>query len=80
MSDARPTTHDVLGYSRLKSSAMLEFSYDHGKFLHRIAQDGTMELVCLTCFVTVSRIYGNFALTADELNQIEGTHVCELTR
>ena len=59
---------------------MLEFSYDHGKFLHRIAQDGTVELVCLTCYVTVSRIYENFVLTADELSQLEAAHVCELSR
>ena len=50
------------------------------KFAHRLADNGTVESVCQKCFVTVSRTWGNFSLTAEELHQIESAHVCDQKR
>ena len=47
------------------------------KFHHRIDKDGTVQSVCMKCFVTVSRTWGNVALTVEELCKIEAAHVCE---
>ena len=55
----------------------MDFTYDDGTFLHRIANDGTIESICSTCFVTVSRTWGHFKLTTGELSEIEAAHVCD---
>ena len=55
----------------------MDFTYDHGKFLHRIASNGTLESVCSICFVNVSRTWGNFTLTPEELNEAEVAHICD---
>ena len=55
----------------------MEFTYNHGEFLRRITSDGTLESVCSTCFVTVSRTCGNFKLTTEELNKVEAAHICD---
>ena len=64
----------------LSAPYFVDFTYEHGKFLHRVTDDGTLESVCTTCFLTVSRTWGNFKLTEDELNVIEASHVCDQRR
>jgi hypothetical protein len=46
-------------------------------FMHRPLDNGSVESICMNCFLTISRTWGNFKLTADELNVIESAHVCD---
>jgi len=50
------------------------------RFTHRPLDNGSVESICMNCLLTISRTWGNFKLTAEELNEIEAAHVCEPKR
>jgi hypothetical protein len=47
------------------------------RFMHRPLDNGSVESICMNCFLTISRTWGSFKVTADELNEIECAHVCD---
>jgi hypothetical protein len=49
-------------------------------FSHRILDDGSVESICMNCFLTISRTSGNFKLSEEELVEIEADHECDETR
>jgi hypothetical protein len=36
-------------------------------FAHRTLADGTVESICMSCFLTISRTWGDFKVTEKEL-------------
>ena len=46
------------------------------KFLHRIGKFRRVESACMTCFSTVSHTWGELALTAEQLIEVESAHGC----
>ena len=50
------------------------------RFTHRPLVNGSVESICMNCFLTISSTWGNFKLTAMELNEIESAHECEPRR
>jgi hypothetical protein len=50
------------------------------RFTHRPLDNGSVESICMNCLLTISRTWGNFKLTAEELNEIESAHECEPRR
>ena len=50
------------------------------RFLHRSGKNGKVDSVCLRCFATVSRTWGLFSLTPEELGEVEAAHVCKSKR
>jgi hypothetical protein len=47
------------------------------RFSHRPLDNGSVESICLNCFLTISCSWGDFRLTAEELNEIESAHECD---
>jgi hypothetical protein len=46
-------------------------------FSHRTLNDGSVESICMKCFLTISRTWGDFKITEKELVEIEATHECD---
>jgi len=46
-------------------------------FSHRTLDDGSVESICMNCFLTISRTWGNFKVTEKELVEIEAAHECD---
>ena len=42
--------------------------------------DGSVESICMKCFLTISRTWGDFKITEKELVEIEATHECDKSR
>jgi len=49
-------------------------------FFHRTLDDGSVESICMNCFLTISRTWGDFKVTEKELVEIETAHECDETR
>ena len=49
-------------------------------FTHRTRDDGTVESICMNCFITVSRTWGDFKVREEELVKIEAAHKCDESR
>jgi hypothetical protein len=52
----------------------------HPTFAHRTLDDGSVESICMSCFLTISRTWGDFKVTEKELVEIEAAHQCDETR
>jgi hypothetical protein len=50
------------------------------RFAHRILNDGAVDSICMNCFLPISRAWGDFKLTEEELVEIEAAHECEESR
>jgi hypothetical protein len=50
------------------------------RFAHRPLDDGSVESICMNCFLTISRTWGDFKVTEKELVEIEAAHQCDETR
>jgi hypothetical protein len=50
------------------------------RFRHRTLDNGSVESICMNCFLTISRTWGRFELSAEELNEIEFAHECQPRR
>jgi hypothetical protein len=40
-------------------------------FSHRTLDDGWVESICMNCFLTISRTWGDFKVSEEELVEIE---------
>jgi hypothetical protein len=49
-------------------------------FSHRTLDDGWVESICMNCFLTISRTWGDFKVSEEELVEIEAAHECDITR
>ncbi len=49
------------------------------KFVHRTLDDGSVDSICLNCFLAISRAWGGFKVTEEELVEIEAAHRCDAT-
>jgi len=47
------------------------------RFTHRVLDDGSVDSICLNCFLTISRAWGDFKVTETELVEIEAAHQCD---
>jgi hypothetical protein len=47
------------------------------RFAHRTLNDGSVDSICMNCFLTISRSSGDFKLTENELVEIEAAHRCD---
>ena len=65
---------------RLLHHRGVESNKDGSQFAYRTGKNGKLESICTKCFVTVSHTWGLFALTPDELREVESTHICESKR
>ena len=50
------------------------------RFAHRPLDDGSVESICMNCFLTISHTWGDFKVTEKELVEIEAAHQCDETR
>jgi hypothetical protein len=41
---------------------------------------GTVESICMNCFLTISRTWDDFKVSEEELVEIEAAHECDITR
>jgi hypothetical protein len=46
-------------------------------FVHRVAEDGSIESFCMSCFVTVSRAWTKAHVSERELAEAESSHICQ---
>jgi len=60
--------------SRLQATSPLRH-----RFTHRPLDNGSVESICMNCFLTISRTSGEFKLTPEELKEIESAHQCDQT-
>ncbi len=44
------------------------------RFVHRTLDDGSVDSICLNCFLAISRAWGDFKVTEEELVEIEAAH------
>ena len=47
------------------------------RFAHRALNDGSVDSICMNCFLPISRSWGGFKLTEKELIAIEAAHRCD---
>ena len=50
------------------------------RFAHRTLNDGSVDSICMNCFLAISRSRGDFKVTEKELVEIEAAHECEPRR
>ena len=50
------------------------------KFVHRALDDGSVDSICVSCFTAISRTWGDFKVTEEELVEIEAAHRCDESR
>lgn len=46
------------------------------RFAHRALNDGSVDSICMNCFLPISRSWGDFKVTEEELVEIEAAHRC----
>jgi hypothetical protein len=46
-------------------------------FAHRALTDGSVDSICMNCFLPISRSWGGFKVTEKELVEIEAAHRCD---
>jgi len=49
-------------------------------FAHRTLDNGSVESICMNCSITISRTWGDFKVTEEELVEIEAAHQCDESR
>ena len=49
-------------------------------FARRRLDSGSVESICMGCFLTISHTWGDFKVTEKELVEIEASHQCDETR
>jgi hypothetical protein len=47
------------------------------RFAHRALNDGSVDSICMNCFLPISRSSGDFKVTEEKLVEIEAAHKCE---
>jgi hypothetical protein len=47
------------------------------RFAQRTLNDGSVDSICMNCFLTISRSWGDFTVTAKELVELEAALKCE---
>jgi hypothetical protein len=47
------------------------------RFAHRTLNDGSVDSICMICFVPISRSWGDIKVTEKELVEIEAAHRCD---
>jgi hypothetical protein len=47
------------------------------RFAHRALNDGSVDSICMNCFLPISRSWGHFKVTEKELLEIEAAHRCD---
>jgi hypothetical protein len=50
------------------------------RFAHRALNDGSVDSICMNCFLPISRSWGGFKVTEKELVEIEAAHKCDESR
>ncbi len=58
----------------------MAFDQKRPTFAHRPLDNGSVESICMSCFLTISRTWGDFKVTEKELVEIEASHQCDKTR
>ena len=49
-------------------------------FAHRALNDGSVDSICMNCFLPISRSWGGITVTEKELVEIEAAHKCDESR
>jgi hypothetical protein len=47
------------------------------RFAHREITDGSVDSICMNCFLPISRSWGDSKVTEKELVEIEAAHRCD---
>ena len=47
------------------------------RFAQRTFNDGSVDSICMNCFLTISRSWGDFEVTEKELVELQAAHKCE---
>jgi hypothetical protein len=50
------------------------------RFAHRALNDGSVDSICMNCFLPIARSWGVFKVTEKELVEIEAAHRCDESR